>query len=256
MHLERLIRILETVAMSGGGSTVNDICAATGFPKPSIYRLVQDLVAAGLLASPEKGVFCIGQRVHRISRMDKSDAEISVIAEPLLSDLSDRFGAACFLSRLRGDGVEITQVEVPSDKAISFLHPGLGLRPMHACSCAKVIAAYADEETQTDVIGGRFRQYTDYTQTEPAALKREFHAIRVQGYGECIQELELGICSVAAPVHLDDLGVGLSVGATGSIRVFTPEFRARIGPALIALAERLAECLGHPAQTTERYAAS
>ena len=246
MHLYRLVRILETVAISGGSATVSDICAATGYPKPTVYRLVQDLVSAELLYAPEKGVFRIGPRLHRISRMDKSDAEVSVIAEPFLANLSNEFGVASFLSRLRGDSVEITQVVVPQDERVSFLHPGLGFRPIHACSCAKVIGAYGTESFQENVIEGRLRKFTDYTLTDAQKLREEFQSIRDRGYGECVQELEVGICSVAAPIQLQDVGVGMSVAATGSMRVFTEEFRSRIGPALINLANELAEHLDSP----------
>lgn len=248
MYLDRLVRILEFVAMSGGVVTVNDISAATGYPRPSVYRLVQDLVSAELLQSPDKGIFRIGSRLHRISRMDKTDAEISVIVKPYLAQLASEFGVACFLSRSRGDSVEITQVVVPDDEKVSFLHPGLGMRPIHACSCAKVIAAYGPESFQEGMIHGRLRQYTDYTLTEAQGLRAEFQAIRDRGYGECVQELELGICSVAAPLQLADVGVTMSVGATGSMRVFTEEFRARIGPALVNLAKKLASQLDFPVE--------
>ena len=68
MHLERVIRILEVVAISGGTISVSEISAATGYPMPTCYRLVQDLKAAGLLESPRKGLFRVGERFHRISR--------------------------------------------------------------------------------------------------------------------------------------------------------------------------------------------
>lgn len=246
MHLDRLVRILEVVAMSGGAATVNDISAATGYPRPSVYRLVQDLLAAELLQTPDKGVFRIGPRLHRISRLDKTDAEISVIVEPYLAKLANEFGVACFLSRSRGDNVEITQVVVPDDEKVSFLHPGLGTRPIHACSCAKVIAAYGPESFQEDVIQGRLRRYTEHTLTDARDLRDEFRAIRDRGYGECLQELEVGICSVAAPIQLADVGVTMSVGATGSTRVFSDQFRDRIGPALIELATELADRLDSP----------
>ena len=65
---------------------------------------------------------------------------------------------------------------------------------------------------------------------------------------ECLQELELGICSLAAPIQLGEAGVSMSVGATGSTRVFSCEFRDRIGPALIALAGELASQLDAPVE--------
>lgn len=239
MHLERLLRILEITALAGGGVSVSEISVSTGYPKPTCYRIVQDLVAAGLLEAESKGRFRLGRRLHRIARLDRNDADIAAIADPLLQDLADRFGVACFVSRLRGEGVEITQVVAPRDAKISFLHPGLGFRPLHACSCAKVIAANAGSAIQNDLLQGPLKRYTEFTQTEPELLQNEFSTIRRQGYGECVQELELGICSVAAPVQLGDLGVSLSVGATGSIRVLSEAYRKKIGRALIGLADEL-----------------
>ena len=243
MHLDRLISILETVSMSGGTATASDIFEATGYPKPSVYRLLQDLQKSGLLDSPEKGVFCIGKRLHRISQLDRSDVEISALVEPLLAGFADAHGVACFLARQRGLGVEITQVEVPRSGKVSFLHPGLGLRPMHACSCSKVIAAYGSEDLQRQTAEGHLKQYTDHTHTNAEDLLDEFREIQELGYGECVQELELGICSVAAPVHLPDVGVSMSVGATGSLRVFTGSFRKKVGPELIELAQAVQDRL-------------
>jgi len=48
MHLERLTFILEVVGQKGE-ATVTEICAHSDLPKPSAYRLVQDLVGVGLL---------------------------------------------------------------------------------------------------------------------------------------------------------------------------------------------------------------
>lgn len=243
MLLERLIRILEVAALSGGSVSVSEICAATGYPKPSCYRLVQDLVTAGLLESSEKGLFSLGSRLHRISQLDRTDADIAAVAGPLLQDAANKYGVSCFLSRLRGTGVEITHVFSPVDARVSFLHPGVGFRPMHACSCAKVIAAYSKSETLDDLFGDELRKFTDFTQTEPNALRTELQSIRDQGYGECVQELEVGICSVAAPVYQENLGVALSVGATGSMRVLTESHRAEVGEALIKLALSLGDGL-------------
>ena len=56
MHLERLILILEIVSQKGE-ATVAEICAHSDLPKPSAYRLVQDLVSSGLLEPVAKGRF-------------------------------------------------------------------------------------------------------------------------------------------------------------------------------------------------------
>ncbi len=59
MHLERLACILEIVGQKGE-ATVAEICAHSDLPKPSAYRLVQDLVSVGLLEPVGRGQFMIG----------------------------------------------------------------------------------------------------------------------------------------------------------------------------------------------------
>ena len=66
MHLERLIFILEFVGQKGD-ATVADICANSDLPKPSAYRLVQDLVGTGLLDPVGKGRFALGTRLKLIT---------------------------------------------------------------------------------------------------------------------------------------------------------------------------------------------
>ena len=63
MHLERLTFILEVVGQKGE-ATVAEICAHSDLPKPSAYRLVQDLVSVGLLEPVTRGTFSIGSRLN------------------------------------------------------------------------------------------------------------------------------------------------------------------------------------------------
>ncbi len=240
MHLERLTLILEIVGQRGE-ATVADVCAHSDLPRASAYRLVQDLVGAGLLDPVAKGRFTVGTRLKRIIEPDRSDQILLETIAPLLRQAADDQGAAFFLSRLRGRAVEIIHVETP-DTGVSFLHPGFGKRPLHACSCSKAVAAFSPELAET--IGSRMRAYTDFTLTDPDALEADFAEIRRRGYAECVEEIELGMCSVAVPLRSPGESPTLSIGATGSVRVFTPSFRKRMGNELLRMADELSERLG------------
>ena len=253
MHLERLVSILETVGQKGR-ATVADICANGDLPKPSAYRLVQDLVAAGLLESPARGQFVIGTRLKRITHSDQSDQALLSIIAPRLDKAAAEHGAAFFLSRLRGSSVEIIHVKTP-ETGVSYLHPGLGKRPLHACSCSKVIAAFSPDVLPRAELNGRLRAYTEHTLTRLEDLEEEFDTIRRRGYAECVEELELGMCSVATTLGDTGTGATLSIGATGSIRVFTPQNRAKIGHALTEMARDLSTLLGWRATQERRKSA-
>ena len=59
-----------------------------------------------------------------------------------------------------------------------------------------------------------------------------------------MEEIERGMCSVAAPLGPPGQPPTLSIGAAGSTRVFTPTFREQIGADLVRMAHDLAMRLG------------
>ena len=244
MHLERLISVLETVALAGRPVSASEVREATGLPRPTCYRLLQSLVDHRLLDDP-KGTsrYLVGERLERIALLGKSDADVRHAAAPTMKGAAIDFGEAVFLSRFRNKGVEIIHVETPADETRAYVHPGLGFRPMHACSCSKAIAAFAAEEFRADVLNGALKAYTDRTKTTPDELRREFADIRVRGYAECVEEIEVGVSSVAVPVKVGTLGTTFSLGATGPIRRFTPRHRAKIGVELRQLANKVGSAI-------------
>lgn len=242
MHLERLTFILEVVGQKGE-ATVADICAHSDLPKPSAYRLVQDLVGVGLLEPVARGQFTIGSRLKRITQNDHSDRALLETIAPALKKAAAQYGTAFFLSRLRGNSVEIIHVETP-DTGVSYLHPGLGKRPLHACSCSKAVAAFSPNLFSSRDMEGRLRAYTEFTLTSVEDLDAEFETIRKRGFAECVEEIERGMCSVAAPLATSGPGATMSIGATGSMRVFTPTFRKKFGPQVTQIARDVLVSLG------------
>jgi DNA-binding IclR family transcriptional regulator len=241
MSLDRVIAILEAVAIAGRAVSPADVQRATGLPRPTCYRLLQTLAEHRLLDEPEDASrYLIGQRLKRIAVLGQPDVDVRQAAAPTLRETAITFGEAVFLSRFRDGKVEIIHVETPVDAARSFIHPGLGNRPLHACSCSKAIAAFADRDFQKEILSSPLRAYTERTKTLADDIAREFAAIRERGFAECVEEIEVGVASVAAPIRIGNLGVPFSVGATGPIRRFTSRHREKIGAGLIEVADRIA----------------
>ena len=241
VHLDRLIAVLETVAIAGRALSPAEVQQATGLPRPTCYRLLQTLAEHRLLEEPDGASrYLIGERLKRIALLGQPDVDVCQAAAPALREAAIEFGEAVFLSRFRDRSVEIISVETPADAGRSFIHPGLGIRPLHACSCSKAIAAFADSEFQKELFSAPLRAYTEQTKTRPEDLEREFATIRDSGYAQCVEEIEVGVSSVAAPIRIGSLGCPFSVGATGPIRRFTNDHREEIGSRLIEIAGQIA----------------
>ena len=243
MHLARVMKVLEAVAMAGRPITASEVQQLTDLPRPTCYRLLHSMQAEQLLDEVSSGRFIVGESLVRLALLGQTDVDICRSAAPTLQRAADDLGEAVFLSRFRNRGVEIIHVEVPSDAKRSFVHPGLGFRPMHACSCSKVIAAFADDTFRQDILSGPMRSFTEYTRCDPQRLSREFDQILSSGYAECVQEIELGVSSVAAPVQIGSVGALYSIGATGPVRRFTKDRRAQIGEQLCQMAQKMGQSL-------------
>ena len=244
MHLDRLITVLEAVAISGRPLSATELHEMTELPIPTCYRLLQVLKAQQLLEDPESNNrYIIGDRLIRIAHLARTDNDVRSVTTPELKEASNRFGEAVFLSRFRKRGVSIIHVETPTDPAVSYVHPGLGYRPLHACSCSKAIAAFADSPFRDLILKGPMKSYTEHTKTNRRELEAEFANIKEAGYAECVEEIEVGVSSVAAPVVIDNMGAVFSVGTVGPIRRFNKTHRKNRGRALIKLARSLSEAI-------------
>lgn len=243
MHLARVMKVLEAVAMAGRPVTASEVQQLTDLPRPTCYRFLHSMQAEQLLDEVSSGRFIVGESLVRLALLGQTDVDICRSAAPTLQRAADELGEAVFLSRFRNRGVEIIHVEVPGDAKRSFVHPGLGFRPMHACSCSKVIAAFADDTFRQDILSGPMRSFTEYTRCDPQRLSREFDQILSSGYAECVQEIELGVSSVAAPVQIGSVGALYSIGATGPVRRFTKDRRAQIGEQLCQMAQKMGHSL-------------
>ncbi|PCH81315.1 MAG: IclR family transcriptional regulator [Hyphomicrobiales bacterium] len=240
MHLDRLITVLETVAIAGHPISAVELQNVTGFPRPTCYRLLQTLAEHSLLENKDNTLrYSIGERLIRIALLGQSDVDVCHAAAPAMKSAASDLGEAVFLSRFRNKAVEIIHVETPSDPKRAFIHPGLGIRPMHACSCSKAIAAFAEDAFQEEILDGPMRAYTQHTKTDAKALQLEFEIVRKQGYAECVEEMEVGVSSIAAPIQIGNIGATFSIGATGPIRRFTKPYRAKVGDQLKQLAKKV-----------------
>ena len=244
MHLERIMTLLETVAVAGRPISVSEIQQATALPRPTCYRILQTMTDHGLLDDKDGNLkYVLGNRLIRLALLGTSDIDVRHAAAPLMKEAATKFGEAIFLSRFRNKQVEIIHVEIPADPRRSYFHPGLGRRPMHACSCSKAIAAFAENAFQEEILSGQMRAYTQHTKVTEAALRQEFADILARGYAECVEEIEIGVSSVAAPIQIRNMGAVFSVGAIGSIRKFTESHRMKVGRELKKLSNKIASAI-------------
>ena len=244
--LDRYCDILEAVAAAGTPVSAGDLARLTGLPRPTSYRLVAALLKHGLLDSEATGGrYRLGHRFMRLAVTGRTDTDIANTVAPHLKKLVETAGEAGFFSRYRDGAVDLIHVEIPLDQSRGFIHPGMGRRPVHACSSAKAIAAYLPEEVRGQMLSGENERFNDATLTEREAVQNELEVTRARGYAVCAEEIDEGVVSIAVPVEIEPIGVVFSLGVVGPARRLEPSRFEALARELKQTAQNTAAAIHH-----------
>ena len=91
----------------------------------------------------------------------------------------------------------------------------------------------------------RLERFTPHTIVHRAALERDLERVRARGYATAVDELELGLAAIAAPVRDAGGEVVAALSISGPTARLTPERIERLAPLLIEQADAVARRLGH-----------
>ncbi len=139
------------------------------------------------------------------------------LARPHLEELVHEVGETATLS-IPGEADAITVDFVPTDRYLQGVtrlgRPSVG----HASSAGKVMLAFGDVVTPRS----RLTAFTPRTITDPTALAAEIARVRERGYAEAIEEREVGLSAIAAPVWGADGELAAIVALQGPTSRFEP----------------------------------
>lgn len=254
--LARYHRILTAVAAAGEGLGAAEIGKATELPRSTAHRLALALCEVGYLQQDQAAIFTLGSGLDEILTIRLLSAQKSRAILPVLHDLASEMRETAFLARRRLDKIEIVDALPAPDARQSYIHPGLGERPLDRCSSSKAILAFCDESEVANWLKGGGRDSAAPAQ-DMASFMRELSEVRANGYAVCDGEIDEGVFSIACPVFIEPFGAVYSIGVTGpAARLrsqLTQDIAQRVRRASERAAARLAaDAVMRPAPENER----
>lgn len=222
--VDRALTILELLA-ADGELGVTQIAGLLGVHKSTASRLLATLEAHGLAEQlPDRGRYQLGVGLLRLAGSTRVRLDIVRESRPISRRLAADTGETVNLVILSGtETLYLDQVEGPS--ALQIYHWVGRRNPLHATANGRVLLAHASQAEQDAIIGAisdqrhRLPALTPHTLTSPDDLRSALAEVRRRGYDLAIDELEVGLTAVAAPVRAADGSV------IGSLSVSGPGFR-------------------------------
>lgn len=213
--IDKFCRILKFIAAADAPPRIADISAGLELPRATAYRLISQLRDDGILQIADCGGLELGSGFIRLIVAAASRAQISEIFDGLMTAVAGRFEETSFLGQFDGSRVRLIDAKTPLDKNRSYIFPGLGERPLHACSSSRAILAFMDPAETARLLPKRLDKLTDRTVVDVDGLRLELEATRRRGYAVCDEEIDDGVTSVAVPVDIGSVGGVLSLGVVG-----------------------------------------
>ena len=237
---ELLVRVLE----SEQPVALTDIASATGIPKSTASRLVSALERQGLVEQDgERGRLRPGPAILRVAERSLLERSVVELARASLDTLSELSGETINLALPARHGVEhVAQVD-----SVHFLGAGQWLGrsvEYHGTAVGKIFMAFG----RATLPARPLQKLTEHTTVEPAQLRAELAKVRAEQFAEAIDELEIGLAAIAAPVRGTAGEVVAALSISGPTVRMTPERIAELRPTLVEEARSLSRRLGNTEQ--------
>lgn len=236
--LVRGVQVLQAFRPHGGTLTLTELVERTGLPKPTAHRLADTLVELGLLERQPVG-YRPGLGLFELGELVPAKVDLREIALPFMQDLYEATHQTVHLGvrdaldvvyaeKIRGHG----GVDVPSRVG--------GRLPLSSTGVGKALLAHAEPDVVDAVLSRPLRRLTRYSNTDPAALKRELAEVRRTGLAYDREEAALGVGCVAAPLLVRGEAVAALSLTLPAARLRTAGLAPAVRAVSLALARALA----------------
>lgn len=218
--VERAMDVLFAFAVQRRALSVDDLEARLGLPRSTLYRFVKALQRQGLLdVDGVPGHYRLGGRILELAHGVDTTLALREAARPVLEDLATQTGETIFLTIVSGGrGVCVDRILSPS--AVAF-HLEIGRsHPLHAGAATKVLLAYLPDRERERILLRPLEQFTPFTVTDPATLRRQCVEIRRRRFAYTAEEADPGVRAVAAPVFTAASGLAGSLCVAGPAQRF------------------------------------
>lgn len=238
--VDRALTILEVLARLGTAG-VTEIAAELGVHKSTAFRLVSTLESHRLVEQAgDRGRYSLGVGLLRLAGATTARLDVVQESRPITRQLAADTGETVNITVL-ADHSALYLDQVAGSSALQS-HNWVGQHiPLHATSNGKVLICELPDE-RVDELVGTLSRFTTATITRKSELREQLRQIREQGYAVAVDELELGLTAVAAPIRNAHGDVIASISVSG------PSFRLSTD----RLDEVIAQCVAAAEEISHR----
>lgn len=244
--LTRAIDIIEFISRNGNSASLTQISQNLGLSKSTIHGLISTLEDFNYIYQDQStGIYQLGIKLFEMGQVVYSSMDLRAIAHPILTELSQKYQETVHLALLSGS--EVVYIEkVDSSRSIRIISEIGGRNPTYCTGVGKVLlSGLSDSEVEKIIETTGMKKLTPNTLDNLADLKANLAEIRQKGYANDLEEIEVGLRCVAAPIR-NHLGVIIAaISLSGPTNRISDEMWPQFSQDIVDAGYRISVKLGY-----------
>ena len=231
--LARGLIVIQAFTQQSPQMTISQLSVKTGLSRAAVRRCLYTLTKLGFAGAEDGSRYSLRPRMLTLSHTYTTSNTLSTAAQPILERMSAALRESFSVATLDGeDIVYIARTHVSRVMAVD-LHIGSRL-PAYCTSMGRVLLAYLPTEQLEQYLAKvALIPHTPRTITSVEKLRLALRTVRRNGYALVDQEYEVGLRSLAVPVHTSSGRVVATVNLSGNApRLSVMEMQSRYLPYL------------------------
>jgi len=204
---QKFMRTLQVVSEQPHQLTIGTLAKTLALPRPTTHRIVEALLAEGMLVSDHMDRLGLGPRFVALAWRSLETSDIRVVAQPWLTQLRDALDETVHLA-VR-NGLEMVYIDKLEANRTVRMASRIGTR----------VSLYSSSALDSWLEQLDLHPFTEHTRITDESIHAEIAATRLRGYAIDDQENELDICCYGSAI-LDPRGA-----VVGCISVSMPTYR-------------------------------
>jgi len=243
--VNRAISILQVLARRGP-TTVTEIASEMSVHKSTVFRLLATLDARGLVdQTSTRGRYQLGYGVVQLAAGATRKLDLAVISRRICQALAEEVGETVDIA-IHDDNAVLSIDQVIGAAGMATVN-WVGRRtPMHATSARKVFLAHMSPAERADSLSATLERFTEHTITSRRKLEEQLQTVREQGYGFTLEEYDVGLAAVAAPIRDLEGDVVAAVSLSGPNFRINPDTIPLVAEHVMAAALEISQRNGLP----------
>ena len=216
--VDRAISVMEFLSRRGW-SGVTEVANELNIHKSTAYRLLTTLRDRGLVeqdAATEK--YRLGFGLVLLASSVRADLDILRCARPVCERLSEQTRETVTVAVLEEDDAVVIHQTISRTSALNADWTGRHT-PLHATAAGKIFLAHMTADQRRRVLRRPLERFTENTIVDPAVLRDHVQVIADDGFAYTVEELEVGLNAIGAPMY------SAKGEVVGAMSVWGPAFR-------------------------------